>query len=470
MREIILIIILHIGLFTFSQNKQLLYGFSEIPQALMQNPGGKVTNDWYVGVPLLSQIHVDLGTTGSTVYDVFSDDNIDFNDKLRTAVSSMNPNDFYTVNQQLEIFSGGVAVGNRFEKNEYLSFGLYQELDFMLYFPKDFATLALEGNKNNINQLFKANHLSGTADVLSVFHLGYNKKVNKKFTYGIRGKIYSSLANIHSTKNKGGFITTRGEDNYYDHEFDFGIAVQTSGIASLIDDDNVDVNDNIDTLKKRAFFGGNLGLGVDLGFTYQLNNQWSLDASVLDIGFISHTKDVENYVVNGEFTYSGVNPLFPEAEDGQTADDYWDTIEDDFEDTFIVDTTRTKYTTWRPVKFNASLNYAFGEKRSKTCSCIPDDTGYQNAVGLQLYGINRPKQPQLALTAYYYRRLFNGLRLKAAYTIDSYSFSNVGLGVSAHIWGANFYIMADNLLAYKNIYDAQHVSLQLGFNYIFKKK
>lgn len=470
MRKLLLILTLQFCLFSYAQNKQLLYGFSEIPQALLQNPGGKVTNDWYVGVPLLSHIHFNAGTSGSTLYDVFSDDAIDFNDKLRTAVNSMKPTDFYTINQQFDIFSGGFAVGNRFKKNEYLSFGMYQELDFILYFPKDAATLALDGNKNSVNKVFNASDLNGTAEAVSVFHIGYNKKVNNTFTYGIRGKIYSSIANINSTKNRGGFVTTRGDDNYYNHNFNLDLELQTSGVSSLIQDENTENSEKIDVLKKRLFFGGDLGLGVDLGFTYQLNDQWSLDASLLDIGFISHTKDVENYVVNGDFTYAGVNPLFPEAENGQTANDYWSTIEDEFEDLFIVDTTHTKYTTWRPVKFNASVNYAFGEKRNKACSCKDDDEGYQNAIGLQLFGIQRPKQPQMALTAYYYRRLFNGLRLKAAYTVDSYSFSNIGLGVSAQIWGAQFYIMGDNLLGYKNIYDAQSVSLQLGFNYIFKKK
>ena len=47
---------------------------------------------------------------------------------------------------------------------------------------------------------------------------------------------------------------------------------------------------------------------------------------------------------------------------------------------------------------------------------------------------------------------------------------NIGLGLSANVGGFNFYIIADNFLQYKNIYNAQSVSLQLGFNYIFNKK
>ncbi|GGK26314.1 hypothetical protein GCM10007962_20760 [Yeosuana aromativorans] len=467
MRKIPFFFIL-ISCFAISQNKQLLYGFSEIPQSLLLNPGGKVTNDWYFGIPLLSHIHVNGGTSGTTVYDLFANDGINFNTKLKNAVYSMKPSDFLTFNEQIEVFSGGFKIGNAFEKNQYVSFGLYQEMDVIAYFPKDYAILAYEGNQSNINRVFDAGDFKASAEVISVFHVGYNKKVNDDFTFGVRGKIYSSIMNISSTKNNGYFVTVNGTNNFYDHIFNLDLEVQTSGIASLTAD-NTDSKTVVKDLKKRLFLGGDLGLGFDIGFTYQLNKQWMVDGSLQDIGFISHSKDVENYSVKGNYVFEGVNPIFPESGAGQTAENYWNDIKDNFNDLFIADTTYNKYTTWRPIKLNASINYAFGEKRSKVCDCLFDKSGYQNAVGLQLFAINRPLQPQLALTAYYYRRLFKGLQAKATYTIDSYTFHNIGFGISANLGPINFYLMADNFLEYQNIYNAQSVSLQLGFNYIFTK-
>ena len=465
MKRISLLMLLFSWFVSSSQNKQILYGFSELPQALLLNPGGKITNDWFFGVPLLSHIHVKGGTSGATLFDIFADDGIDFNAKLQNAINRMDSKDFFSANQQLEVFSGGFAFGNAYEKNEYLSFGLYQELDFILYFPKDYAVLALEGNQNNINRVFNANDLSANAELISVFHLGYNKKVNKNFTFGVRGKIYSSILNLNSTKNRGTFRTVPGVNNFYDHIFDLDLQVRTSGIVSLDGDSGFEPKD----LTKRILFGGNLGLGFDVGFTQLLNKQWQLSASLLDVGFIRHSKDIENNVLNGNYTFEGINPIFPETGSGQTADEYWSEIEEDFEDLFSIDKTTTKYTTWRPVKFNASLDYAFGEKVEETCNCTKEESGYLNAIGMQVFAMSRPKQPQVSLTAYYYRRLFEGLRAKATYTIDSYSFTNLGLGISAHFGSVNFYLMADNFLEYKNIYNAQSVSLQLGFNYIFNK-
>ncbi|MFV0540497.1 MAG: DUF5723 family protein [Aestuariibaculum sp.] len=467
MKKAVLLIFV-ISALSFSQNKQVLYGFTDIPQSLLLNPGGKVTNNWFFGIPLLSHIHANVGGSGATIYDVFAVDGVDFNDKLRRAVYGMNANDFYTATQQLEVVSGGFAFGKGYEKNKYLSFGIYTELDVIGYMPKDYAVLAYEGNHDNIGRYFNLGHLNAKADFISVFHVGYNKQVNEDFIFGFRGKIYSSVVSLNSTKNQGYFVTLNGRDNIYNHIFNLDLELSTSGLASITDDESED-DFTMKDLQNRLLLGGNLGLGFDMGFSYRLSDQWTVDGSLLDIGFIRHSKDVENYKLEGQYALEGINPVFPEAGEGQTGQEYWDEIKENFENLFEVDTTHTKFTTWRPVKLNASINYAFGKDKNKDCNCVKQSEGYQNAAGLQLYAIKRPRRPQAALTAYYYRKLFNGLSTKVTYTIDSYSFYNFGLGFSTNIKGLNFYVMADNFIEYRNVYNAQSLSLQFGFNYIFNK-
>ena len=68
-------------------------------------------------------------------------------------------------------------------------------------------SLAYEGNFNNLNRRFDFGQLNVSAEVLSVFHIGVNKKINSKWTLGLRGKVYSSIAQASSTENKGSFIT-----------------------------------------------------------------------------------------------------------------------------------------------------------------------------------------------------------------------------------------------------------------------
>ncbi|MGK0377194.1 MAG: hypothetical protein ACJA1Z_001003, partial [Patiriisocius sp.] len=56
------------------------------------------------------------------------------------------------------------------------------------------------------------------------------------------------------------------------------------------------------------------------------------------------------------------------------------------------------------------------------------------------------------------------------YTVDSYSATNIGLGISANMGNVNFFIAADNLLYYTNLAKAKGVSLQLGFTILVDEK
>ena len=93
MRKIVFLLGLFIAANLTAQNKQLLYNFTEIPQSLMTNPGADVKYKWYAGVPLLSGISLNVGSSGFSAYDLFANDGVDFNTKLRSVLSKTNSND-----------------------------------------------------------------------------------------------------------------------------------------------------------------------------------------------------------------------------------------------------------------------------------------------------------------------------------------------------------------------------------------
>ena len=53
-----------------SQNKQLLYNWEVTPQTLMLNPGALVTNQFHAGIPLASQFHINVGSSGVSVFEI----------------------------------------------------------------------------------------------------------------------------------------------------------------------------------------------------------------------------------------------------------------------------------------------------------------------------------------------------------------------------------------------------------------
>ncbi|MEN2400964.1 DUF5723 family protein [Flavobacterium sp. MC2016-06] len=464
MKKAVVILVLILQFSCFAQNKQLLYNFTSIPQSLLVNPGADVSYKFYFGVPILSGVSANLGSSSFSAYDLFANNGVDFNDKLRNVINKSSSNDKTQINQQLEIFSGGFRVGGR-DSQSYISFGAYQEFDFLMYFPKDIAILAIDGNQNYIGKAFNLADLSLRAEVLSVFHVGFHKKLSEKLVLGGRLKIYSSGANAVSTHNSG--IIYTGQDgltpNLYNQIIDSNLELKTSGIATFTKDEyDGDVARDI---AHNTFFNGSLGLGLDAGITYNYRENLQFTASIIDLGFVKQSKDIETLTYKGNYIYNGVNPLFDLT--NQPKD-----VFDEFRDAIPRDTLYNKYTTWRPTKLYSSVQYSFGEYRSnEDCDCRQQTkTRYVNAVGGQLFFMTMPRDPYIAFTAFYKRSILEKLDFKATYTIDPYSSANIGLGLSGTIWKLNMYALIDNVLEYKDVSKANSLAFQIGVNFIFQDK
>lgn len=464
MRKIVFLLGLFIAANLTAQNKQLLYNFTEIPQSLMTNPGADVKYKWYAGVPLLSGISLNVGSSRFSAYDLFANDGVDFNTKLRSVLSKTNSNDVLSLNQQMELFSGGFKLGNNYENKGYLSFGLYQEFDFLSYVPQDIATLAINGNKDYLGKRFNLADLSAKADLLSVVHVGFHKKIQDDLIIGARVKLYSSIFNASSISNAGYIYTNTPADSYYEQIVYSNLQLNTSGFAQY---KGANTNSNVGTdIKKGILLGGNLGLGLDVGMTYYPESNVQVTASIIDLGYINHSKNVESYSYKGFYNYKGLVPHFNNENAVQANFQ-------DFKNAIVLDTLHTKYNIWRPTKFNASAQYSFEEERvvDGACNCEGSDPSifYKNIVGAQVFAMTTPKSPLLALTMFYKRNFSKNFQMKATYTLDSYSFTNVGLGLSTKIGAFNWYALADNLLAYTDLSKAKSLSFQLGFNVVIKE-
>ena len=456
-----------------AQNKQLLYDFIEVPQALMLNPGMQTSYKWHAGIPMLSGVAAQAATSGISVNDLFANDGLDINDKVRNrAVNGLSKRDDVNGTYQVEVFSGGFRLKNHPEN--YISFGLYHEGYTINYWPRDLAILGFEGNADQIGRRFDLSHLKIRGEVLNVFHVGWNKIMNRNLTLGIRGKLYSSILEFNSSNNDGAFVTNLGQNNLLANTLVADMSVRSSGIDGLIDAlDDGSGSDVARIFTKRGFLGGDLGVGLDLGFSYNLSPQTLITGSLLDLGFVYHYSDVRNFTLEGRSTIEGIEVILPDALIDPDAD-FWQDLVDEIEALIPFEENNKNYFTFRPVKLYGSIRHNFGEPplTKEDCDCNYEVQGidrnffYRNSVGGQLYVINRPRGPQAALTAFNKRRIGNILALKGTYTVDKYSLTNFGLGMSLQAGPLNFYVMADNLLGYRNIAASHYASFQFGLNII----
>ena len=449
------------------QNRPLLYNVDDLPQALLQNPGTKIDFTRHIGVPFFSQVHLFAGSTGVTAHDIFDDSGSDINDRVQNAMNRLTSRDFFSVNQQLEVLSFGWKAWQR----GYISVGVYQELDVFAYFPKDPAVLAFEGNAEYIGENFNFSDVNFTGEVLTVYHAGLNYQVDSKLTVGGRLKLYSGIFNAESTENEGVFRTDRTPDgpNFYQHSVEgLDVLINTSGYASLRDSEGMTVDQAVGELLSRSFFGQNVGVGADLGFNYRVSEQLSISGSVQDFGIMFHQKDVETSHYFGSYETDGLEPLFPELDEDEATIPYWEIFEEEVDINLKDETTNEPYTTWRPLKFNASFEFGTGMSILPCNYLISKKPRYMNLFGMLISGVNRPKGLTYGITAYWDRKLNDNLRFRLAYGVDDFSLTKVGLMVSSRFQNFNFYLAANDIIGYTNLAKANSASLQLGLQFIFK--
>lgn len=455
MKKILFYCLLAVNM-SFAQNQQILYDFGDLPQTLLLNPGAIVHNKFHIGVPMLSNNSANAGFSGFSIYELFADDGSDINSNLKRVVDNFGRTEFFSVSQQLEVINIGYRVSNY----DYLSFGYYETIESIGKIPRDLVDLYYDGN-TVMDRKYSIDKLGLQADFTGVFHIGYSKKVRENLQLGARLKLYSGAINITATRNKGYLLTQLGTNNIYEQRLDdVNILARSSGLY-LKPGEEAD----FDYFRSKLLLGGNLGLGLDLGFTYKLKEQWLMTGSILDLGFVNNSSDVRSRKVLGDFQIDGFQFYF----DPNSPEDYWESLSEEFEEEIISEELTDSYLSIRPIKLNASISYSFGQSMDD-CRFLIDPDLYNNKIGAHLFSLVSPVHTYLAATVFYEKRFTPFLQAKLTYTIDPFSFSNFGCGLSLQTGPLNLYFTAENLLRLNNIYNSKHTGFTLGMNLIFNGK
>lgn len=455
-KQLLFVIGLLLTSMVFCQNKPLLFGFAETPTTLLLNPGAETNFNYHVGVPMLSGISLSAGLTGGTLSALFLEDGIPFNTKFERLTNTLTNRNFLSANVQVDVLNGGY----RLDEKTYLSFGMYQEVDFIGYYPKDILELLYYGNEPFLNKTVHFSDLKVRGEILGVLHAGLSHKVNKKLNIGGRFKLYSGSLQVMSTTNSGTFNTELGIANRYRHRLNaVGIGIQSSGFYNA----NEDVDVAIKEVLGNTLMSKNIGVGVDVGFTYHYTPQIEFTGSLLDVGFVSYTKNTKNLSITGDYEFDGIELLYD-----SNNTDYWSQLDRDFKANVPRETDTDAFVSWRPIKLNAAVAYSFGRARiNKECYDETYKEYYNNAVGLQLFAVTRPLSTQVAATFFLDKSISEYVHAKFTYTLDDFSKSNIGAGLSAQIGIVQVYGMFGNVLKFSDLAVANTASLDFGIHLIF---
>jgi hypothetical protein len=450
------IIMLLFGSNLLAQTGVGIYDFSDIPQTNLENPAYKTHNQGHVSIPVLGNHQVFIGSSGITANDVFAKNAIPFNEKLQTAVYNMNSDDVFLVQQQSEL----INIGYQYQ-DYFLSFGIYEEGLLYSNFPSGLSKLFYEGT-TYLDKKYAIDGYSIQSNITSVYHFGAQKQWNEDTNIGIRLKIYNQGLDARVTNAKGRIFTSLGTDNLYRYTLENAdLEVHTSGLV-IKNYDEVDQNYII----KNVLLSGNKGIGIDLGYTRNYESNWYLSTSLLDLGFIAHTKNTKNYSAKGTFSTEGIELQY----DVNNPEDYWNNLETEFDKRVDYQENDDTYFSLRPIQWNTMLMKKLKKRRLAECTYLPNtrterDYGAAWGVFTKIQVYNRSLFPSASV---FYEHYFgNFLDVRASYSANRFSYTNLGATASFKIWKINLYSSVDNILGLTNLAKTNSADVQFGLNVIW---
>ena len=452
-----ILIILFISFNVKSQVSHTLYFMDRVPQFTTLNPAAQTTCNFYFGIPALSSINFDVGNSSLSVSNV-----LQYNKQIDSLTTFLHPladrsifldafkstNSFF-FNSNIDIISFGFRV-----KDWYLTYYTSLKSDVYVTYSKDLPELLLNGS--DVGTITDLKKFGLYSSVYIENALGASYAMNEEWYFGAGLKLLSGLSNI-STLNNGLTLQT-----YEDQEgkfintisSDFALRTYLPFFKETKNTDSISLDSifqPVDNLEKQIKPFSNIGIGCDLGAIYYGIENMRLSLGLIDMGFITWSKNTSKYKMHESISYSGV----------EIKQDSLDNAFEDFGNSFFKDSikfskTSEKYTTYLPFKVYLGAEYFL-----------------ETYFSFGLLSVS-----QFYLKNYYQQLTFSGnfRPLNAAMISVSYSFfnngfSNMGIGFALRpLPGLQVYFISDNIpLKYSKSFmphKAKGISFQFGMNFI----
>jgi hypothetical protein len=443
MRRILLLLILSGLIKIYGQQSHTLYFLHNVPQTNMLNPAVQNECKVFVGLPLISSLHINLANSGFTMNQLldtqapgeYAVDASKIYDKLGKS-------NYFSSEVYLDLLNIGLMIKKRY----YFTFSIRERNDLNLFYTKNLFSLVYKGNTQYEGEWVSLKGNGLQFNHFREFSLGMSKIINENITYGVRAKFLFGKLNLKTTRENVSLFT---EENTFDLLFQNDFRFDASLPVSL-DSSNGNLRTNSDyyTTDPVAliFNRRNMGFAVDAGFIYKYDEKTTLQGSILDLGFIPYRSNLTNYSVNGEFPYAG--PLGDTIITQNYAWDLWDRINDSMDASL----TRESYTYLLSPRLYFGISHQLNRNITANVLLAARISRQKIQSGLTVSGIWRPYRYFTATISWsYFHRSIN----------------NIGAGMVLGRSPVQFYIVSDNVLGFIWPQSTKNLNLRFGFNLIF---
>lgn len=293
----------------------------------------------YVSVPALGNISV--GLHGNFGYqDVVLNNPMYPVEGGKKMTTFMNP--YISADKALEGFSTGNNrivgdVGLTILSAGFKAFGGYNtvELSSKTSFGMSLPYGLFEFAKNTGNKTYNIGDINVGAKSYVELGFGHSRQINDKLRVGAKLKLLFGIASADFL-----FKDVRADLASDDKWTISGKATADVSMKGFMyestqeeyNDPSKGEYDKIDNVDVDGAGLGGFGMAIDLGGVYKINEDWTVNASVLDLGFISWSNDMQAVNRADKFEFNGFHDVSVTSDRGETIDDKIDSYGDQITD------------------------------------------------------------------------------------------------------------------------------------------
>lgn len=443
----------------FSQVDNSMFFLSRLPQANLINPAQAPECGIFISgaaIPFFGQLPPAMTIAANTPLDwndvifkgkgAYKDSLISFmhpSYNTEKFTKKLGNNNNFAVNLEIPI----IYFGFRQAKN-YWTFDFTTRINSFVNVPGDLLKFAINGNAGA-----RSADISGLSANAMVYHqiaVGFQRQLPLDFTMSARAKFLLGQANISNGKNDLQIVTAP-ETNFISLIANYEIRTNMPLKLEYTEDGDVDIEKldvDFDNIGVSDIFG-NYGGAIDLGVSKKFNDNISVFASVIDLGFINWKKNAGSISISGDnFTFEGAKLSL----------DPFDLTFPDFDsllNTYSIEHSTDSYVTMLPFRIYAGGHYQLNK-----------------TFGFGLLGRleKRPFGVSPSFTASVDVRPFKFGNAALTYSYMNRNFTNIGIGYTLRVGPVQWYFISDNIIGSLLFpSNSRSISARFGCNLVFNR-
>lgn len=363
--------------------------------------------------------------------DVLSDNGGINTINLSDGIQNFQPDNNLSTESNLQFIGLGINAGNW-----QINAGYNWRITGVVSYTEQLANLLARGNAPYIGQRIDIS----TPFNYQSFHemyLGASYQLSD-ISLGFRVKYWSGIETV-STDRSNLYITT--DDEIYALTVESDYLINTSGVLDYNGIEDIDFSS--DLYSTNNIFGANRGIGFDIGFDWQLSDKISIAASVLDIGNIDWSTNVENYTSNEIGSYEGVDILDFIDDDEQII------LEDSLSNLLNVQSSKKSFTTTVGSKIHLSSKYIINDRHQ---------------IGLSYGRYNYHISSRDILSIMHSSKIKDWLSGGLGFTITNNNYFAIPLNAILTLGPVKGFMTTDNIISLASIKKSKIGNVRVGVN------